>query len=110
MNTLLWCLLLGGVIGSSVAQAAETTIGIRVYNYARTDRQTLVRAEKTVENIVGHAAIQVIWLDYDPNAEQDGKDLPGCVPHLILDILPKTMSPAYHLPEDRLGVTPGQGA
>jgi hypothetical protein len=133
MNKKLGWYLIAGLLGAAGltrgaefanAKSPEPAVGItiRVFNYANINPDVLLDAKKVAEGILRNAGVAIKWIDHPielqdnqpvsssqeaPDSEKDS----GCnVPVLYLSILPENMAIAYHLPENRLGTTPGVGA
>lgn len=100
----------------------EVGITIRVFDYTRLKPEVLIDAKRVADGILRKAGVDINWIDHSVESQENRpvpdrpavpdseRDL-GCnLPVLYLSILPENMAQAYHLPENRLGTTPGLGA
>jgi hypothetical protein len=82
-------------------------ITVRIHNYAQVESSVLLKSERTTDEILSEAGLQVVWLDCW--ARQVPANEPVCgspmgPADLILNLLPQSMSRRFDLRIGALGV------
>jgi hypothetical protein len=118
-----WALSVGlvlasGLTGSSCAAegaSPETSplITIHVYNYAGVPTTTLAEAEEVAKEIFHKAGVQIQWADTAFTGKDDQSTSVAhsglTLTHLQLSIYPRLMSDRDCIPNNVLGLAPGNG-
>ncbi len=93
--------------------AARPQIAISVYNYARVEQETLVKAEEVAERLFCAAGVETLWLDVPLETAQQARALPIAeritAAQIQVNLLPAFMSARWELPPNRLGFVPEAG-
>ena len=108
----------GEVVGVSRDAAASSpeaspTITIHVHNYAKVNDATLNEAEEVATGIFQRVGVRVRWIDSDLTLEGKPEESIGkdtfMLSHILLSILPGTMAERLDVPDNAMGLTPGNG-
>ncbi len=89
-------------------------ITVRVYNYARVSRRTLVQAEEEASRIFREAGIETMWQDC-PTSRAEEAAFPTCAQLLgpagvDVRVIPRSMAVRIGPPREQLGLAlPSQG-
>ena len=107
-------LLLGagsGTLGSAknLPESENNTITLRVYDYARANRPTILAAEGEATKIFAHAGVVARWVDC-PTSHDEWDNYPNCrsawqVNDYVLRVMPKAMAGLLEKSLDTLGST-----
>lgn len=106
---------LTGLVQSVAAGSPETssTITIRVYNDAKVDHQTQLRAEKVATGIFRNAGVEIRWVDPEltsENRQESPADERALDPsQMRLRILSPDITDSLGLPTNVMGLAPGAG-
>ena len=107
--TSLACLTAGGTWASKGAGLKpEATLTVRVYNFAKAPRETLLLGEETAALIFRRSGIEVRWIDC-PTSSPEMPMFPGCAQITdpsarTIKILPQSMSDHFGLPAAKFGL------
>jgi hypothetical protein len=80
---------------------APQRLTLRIYNYAKVDDHILFRAKSITERLFQYGAVETMWLDC-PISPDEIQSNPTCgakppADHLVLNLLPRSMSRKYEL-------------
>ena len=92
------------------ARRGTASLTLRVYDYARENRSSLLAAEAEATRILGQAGVNARWTDC-PTSRAQSSNYPDCqlpwrVNDYVLDVLPEAMTALLGKSEDALGSTP----
>ena len=92
---------------NQLASRLDARLTLRVYNYARIDRQILGGAEKVATEVFERLGVQIAWVDCAVS-QTESPAYPACqsemgMADLVLRILPQRMVDRVHASEDALG-------
>lgn len=102
-----------GLCPSGVAASPDTnlTATIHVQNYAEVDRKTLMEAEKVATGIFRKAGVETRWINPALSSESGQEKFTGeemsNLSHIQLKILPPLMAERLGLPNNVMGLAPG---
>jgi hypothetical protein len=105
-------ILVVGACGAQRTSAAARSHGVqqitvRIHNYAQVESSVLVKSERTTDEILSEAGLQVVWLDCWARripANEPVCESPMGPADLILNLLPQPMSRRFDLRIGALGV------
>jgi hypothetical protein len=110
--------LASGLTGSSYAAEAASpetspSITIHVYNYAGVPTRTIAEAEEVAKEIFRKAGVHIQWVDTaltGKNGQANSAGHPGfTLTDLQLNIYPRVISDRDGVPNNVLGLAPGNG-
>jgi hypothetical protein len=98
-----------GAPRTSVTDATDgdKQITIRVHNYAQVESSVLLNAERTTDDILQEAGVEVVWIECSAGsipAKEPACETPMGPTDLMLNLLPRSMSERFHLRIDAFGV------
>ena len=82
-------------------------ITVRIHNYAQVESGVLLDAERTTNDILRVAGVEVVWLECSGDqipAKEPPCETPMGPTDLTLNLLPRSMSDRFHLRVDAFGV------
>ena len=107
--SLIWATIACGAPRTSVADVADgdKQITIRIHNYAQIESSVLLKAERTTDDILREAGVEVVWIVCSAGtipAKEPSCGTPMGPTDVILNLLPESMSRRFHLRGDAFGV------
>ena len=85
----------------------DKQITIRIHNYAQVKSSVLLNAERTTDDILQEAGVEVVWIECSTGsipAKEPACETPMGPTDLMLNLLPRSMSERFHLRIDAFGV------
>jgi len=92
---------------STAGNDGAKQITIRIHNYDQVELGVLVNAERTTNDILHEAGVEVVWLECSTGnmpAKEPACEIPMGPTDLTLNLLPQSMSNRFHLSVDAFGV------
>jgi hypothetical protein len=98
-----------GAPQTSVAAGTDSAnqITIRIHNYAQVESGVLANAERTTNDILQGAGVEVVWIECSAGnipTKEAACEIPMGPTGLALNLLPRSMSGRFHLGIDAFGV------
>ena len=107
--SLIWATIAYGAPRTSVTDVADgdKQITIRIHNYAQVESSVLLKAERTTDDILREAGVEVVWIVCSAGtipAKEPSCETPMVLTDVTLNLLPESMSRRFHLRGDAFGV------